>query len=315
MKEELPLVSIVTPSYNKGKFIEETILSIKNQTYPRIEHIIIDGGSTDDTVNIIKKYEGTYNMQWVSEPDEGQSDAINKGWRMSKGELLAYLNADDTYMPEAVETAVKFLVEHLDIMMVYGVCNIINEHSEVIGQCSLMELDLAELVCFHFGIPQPAVFFKRRVLDDIGYLDTNLHMAMDADLWIRIGLNFKTKNIPQLLANFRMCPGTKSVDEAYKFAHDHLYILNKLFSNSELPKVVMASKRRAYSYAHLSIGLDYYSQRQAKRARRHLIKSVILHPQHMKKPVMVGILVTSFLGNKAIEIASDWWPKMSGKRS
>ena len=126
MKEELPLVSVVTPSYNKGAFIEETILSVKNQTYPRIEHIIIDGGSTDNTIDVIKKYEGTYNMHWVSEPDNGQSDAVNKGWRMARGEILGWLNSDDTYMPWAVETAVKFLTGHPNVSVVYGNCNIIN---------------------------------------------------------------------------------------------------------------------------------------------------------------------------------------------
>jgi glycosyltransferase involved in cell wall biosynthesis len=313
MKEELPLVSIVTPSYNKGKFIEETILSIKNQTYHRIEHIIIDGGSTNDTIDIIKEYEGTYNMQWVSEPDEGQSDAINKGWRMAKGEIIAYLNSDDTYVPRAVETAVNYLTEHPDVNMVYGKCNIINEHSKVIRQFQATEFDLVDMVCGLCGVPQPAVFLRRKVLEGTGYLDIHLHMAMDADLWIRIGLKFKIKYIPQLLANFRMYPGTKSVDEAYKFGHDHLHILNKLFSDNELPKEVRGSKRRAYSYVHLDIGLGYYSQRQMKQARKHLIKSVILYPLHLKRPVMVGILVTSLLGKKATEIASNWNSKLSGK--
>src|SRR4030042_2589290 len=132
MDNELPLVSIVTPSYNKARFIEETILSVKNQTYPRIEHIIIDGGSTDGTLDIIRKYSDS--LTWISEPDKGQSDAINKGWKMSKGEILAYLNADDTYMPRAVETAVKFLADNMDVGLVYGECNIINEHGKVIGK-------------------------------------------------------------------------------------------------------------------------------------------------------------------------------------
>ena len=139
MPQELHLVSIVTPSLNQGRFIEETILSIKNQSYPNIEHIIVDGGSTDNTLDIIKKYDGTYNMRWLSEPDEGQSDAINKGWKMSKGEIIAYLNSDDTYMPRAVETAVKFLTEHPDISMVYGGFNYIDEHGEVIRQSTAGE--------------------------------------------------------------------------------------------------------------------------------------------------------------------------------
>src|SRR4030042_1306962 len=122
MNDEDPLVPIVPPSLNKGRFIEETILSIKNQTYPRIEHIVIDGGSTDETLDILKKYSNS--LIWISEPDKGQSDAINKGWRMAKGDILGWLNADDTYMPWAVETAVRFFAENPDVGMVYGRCNI-----------------------------------------------------------------------------------------------------------------------------------------------------------------------------------------------
>jgi glycosyltransferase involved in cell wall biosynthesis len=314
MKEELPLVSIVTPSYNKGKFIEETILSIKTQTHPQIEHIIIDGGSTDDTINILKKYEGTYNMQWLSEPDEGQSDAINKGWRMAKGEILAYLNADDTYLPEAVETAAKFLLEHPDIMMVYGRCNIINESSEVIGQSPAKEFDWEDTLCRGGMIPQPTAFFRRKILHEIGYLNTNLHMSMDLDLWIRIGLKFKMKCIPKHLANFRLCLGTKSMDDAYKFGHEHLYILSKTFSNAELPKEVRALKRKAYSYAHLSIGVSYYKQRQIKQARRHFIRTITLYPGHLRKLFVIGVQwLHRSLGGTATEIACRWKLKLVGK--
>ena len=151
-----PLVSIVTPSYNKGSFVEETILSIKNQTYPHIEHIVMDGGSTDGTLDIMRKYSDS--ITWISEPDKGQSDAINKGWRMAKGEILAYLNADDTYMPWAVETAMKFLEQNPDLDMVYGDCNIINEQGTVIDRYPSTEFDLIKLASSQNMIPQPTVF-------------------------------------------------------------------------------------------------------------------------------------------------------------
>lgn len=308
-----PLVTIVTPSLNQGRFIEQTILSVKNQTYPNIEHIVVDGGSTDETLDILRKYSDS--LIWISEPDEGQSDAINKGWRMAKGEILGWLNSDDTYMPWAVQTAINFLSENPGIGMVYGGCNIIDERGKVTGQCVATEFDLAEMLCNRGGVAQPAAFLRRALLDEVGYLDTNLHLAMDFDLWIRIGLRFKVKYIPQLLANFRMCPGTKSVDQAYKSGHDHLYILNKLFSAPELPEEVRALKRRAYSYTYSRIGAGYYSQRQMKQARRYLIKSVILYPQQLKRPLMIAILITSFLGRRATEMAVGWKSKFIGKPS
>jgi len=301
MEEKLPLVSVVTPSYNKGAFIEETIISVKNQTYPRAEHIIIDGGSTDNTLNVIKKYEGAYNMQWVSEPDNGQSDAVNKGWRMAEGEILGWLNSDDTYMPWAIETAVKILTDHPDVSMVYGDCNIVNEYGEVISRCSAREFNLKEMLCRGNMVPQPAAFLRREVLDEVGYLDTNLHFAMDFDFWIRIGLKFKVEYIPQLLANFRLCPGTKSGDEAHKFAPEHLYILDKIFADPKLPKEVRALRRRAYSLVHFRFGADYLSQRQMKPARKHLVKAIKLYPQNLVNPWVAGYLVTSFPGGRAIE--------------
>lgn len=314
MKEDkLPFISIVTPSYNKGRFIEETILSIRNQTYPRIEHIIIDGCSTDDTLEILKKYEGTYNMQWISEPDKGQSDAVNKGWRMAKGKILAYLNADDTYMPWAVETAVKFFDEHPDIMMVYGDCDFINEHSEVIRQYRAGEFDLKKMLYHENNVPQPTVFFKRAVLKEVGYLDTNLHMAMDHDFWIRISLKFKIGYIHRLLANFRMYPGTKTVSKGYMIGSEHLYILDKTFANPELPRAMRAVKRLAYSNAHLSAGMGNYSQRQMKQAQKHLLKSVMLYPPQLRKPLVIICLVTSLLGVRATEIASSWKERLGYK--
>lgn len=280
MKEEHPLVSIVTPSYNKGRFIEETILSIKTQTYPRIEHIIIDGGSTDNTIDIIKKYEGTYNMQWVSEPDKGQSDAINKGWRMAKGEILAYLNADDTYMPWAVERAVKFLLGHPDVSMVYGDCNLIDKYGEVTGGDRGGAFDLRELVCFSSLVPQPTVFFRREILDTVGFLDTYLYMGMDYDFFIRIGLKFKVQRIPHLLANFRQYPGIKSKTglEFYKFWTEYIYILNKTFSNPELPAEIKSVRGRAYSTAYSHIGLRNFQKSYMKQTLAYLLKSLILDP-------------------------------------
>jgi len=304
--ETNPLVSIVTPSYNKGRFIEETILSVKNQTYPHIEHIVIDGGSTDGTLDILRKYSN--NPIWISEPDRGQSDAVNKGWKMAKGEILAYLNADDTYMPWAVETAVKYLVEHPDVDMIYGKCNLINEDGMVTGQYPYLsaESDLAKLICSPFIIPQPTVFFKRQVLDTTGYLDTDLHMAMDYDLWIRIGLKCKIEYIPEVLANFRVCPGTKTVDQTYKFLDDHSRILNALFSDPELPQEVKNLKWWAYSHLHVLSGSYYYSSGQRQKARKHFLKALIWHPVGLfKDRLILFYLFRSFFGAKATKAIMD----------
>lgn len=310
MPKESPLVSIVTPSLNQGRFIEETIQSIKNQTYPNIEHIIVDGGSTDNTLEIIKKYDGTYNMLWLSEPDEGQSDAINKGWKISNGEIIAYLNSDDTYMPWAVETAVNWLTGHADVDMVYGDCNNVNEYGEVIDQYPATDFDLEDLFYGRNMVPQPAVFLRKKVVDEVGYLDTHLNRAMDYDLWLRIGLNCKVSYIRQLLTNFRIYPETKGMREGYKFADDRLYALNKLFSASRLPKEITTLRRRACSYAHLRVGTNYHSQCRMGLARKHLLRAITLYPWNLRQPFLTAYLLTSLLGGtigtRVMEIAVDW---------
>lgn len=208
----LPLVSIVTPSLNRARFIEETILSIQEQDYPRIEHIVVDGGSSDGTLKILKRYDDR--LRWISEPDEGMFDAINKGFRMSQGDILAWLNTDDTYVvPDAVSTAVRFLLDNPQVGMVYGHCNIMEEHGQFAGELQTQDFDLDRLIHWSLGsyICQPATFFRRAVLDTVGPLDTSFPLCADRDLWIRIGQKFEIRYIPQHLANFRLTPGSFSV--------------------------------------------------------------------------------------------------------
>jgi glycosyltransferase involved in cell wall biosynthesis len=201
--EELPLVSIVTPSYNQAHFLEETILSVLNQDYPNVEYIVIDGGSTDGSVDIIRKYEDRL-AHWVSEPDEGQSDAINKGWRCARGDILAYLNSDDTYLPGALRTVVQYLQNYPRVDMVYGYLNWIDEGGRVTWTTEpSTDFDLDSLIYYAFFIPQPTVFFRKHVLDKVGMLDTSLYYCMDTDLWHRIGMNFTVRGIPTAIANFR----------------------------------------------------------------------------------------------------------------
>ncbi|MBM3179754.1 MAG: glycosyltransferase [Chloroflexi bacterium] len=200
----LPLVSIITPSFNQAQFLEETIQSVLGQDYPQIEYIIVDGGSTDGSVDMIKKHAGRL-AWWVSEQDQGQTDAINKGFAHSKGEVLAWINSDDTYNPCAVGQAVKYLIENPDVAMVYADCNFINEAGQVVGKFNSKQTDYRRLRAGYVHIPQQTMFFRAKYWQELGPLDPSFYFAMDYDLWTRIASKAPIKYLAgQTWANFRI---------------------------------------------------------------------------------------------------------------
>jgi glycosyltransferase involved in cell wall biosynthesis len=224
-----PTFTIVTPSFNQGDFIEETIKSILDQEGSfTIEHIIADAGSKDETVKIIKKYaraleRGTYpikckgvSMVWWSKPDKGQSDALNQGFRLAKGEIVAWLNSDDVYQPGALKAAQQAMKAHPKAGLVYS------DHMEIDGKSR--ELRRLELPDFDFGyvangniVSQPASFMRKAALDKVGLLNPDYHYAMDYDLWMRIAKKYEVIHVPGYWAGFRLHDDSKTVALASKF--------------------------------------------------------------------------------------------------
>jgi len=205
-----PRISIITPSYNQRPFLEETIQSVLNQGYPNLEYIVIDGGSTDNSVEIIKKYKDQL-AYWVSEPDKGQSDAINKGFRVATGEILAWLNSDDLYLPGTLQTVAEYFSSHPDVDCVYGDIYMIDEHGRRLFLRKSIPFDCRAHLFGGCLVPQPASFFRKTVIDRVGYLDTSLHYNMDTEFFVRCGHEgIKFGHIPQPLACFRLHPASKT---------------------------------------------------------------------------------------------------------
>jgi glycosyltransferase involved in cell wall biosynthesis len=205
-----PLVSIVTPSFNQAQFLELTILSVLEQDYPHIEYLIVDGGSTDGSLELIQRYAPRLTW-WVSEPDQGQTDAINKGFSHARGEILAWLNSDDTYQPGAISQAVEYLQSHPEVGMVYGDANLINASGNIIGKFPARQTDYRRLRRGYVHIPQQASFFQASLWKQVGPLDPSFYFAMDYDLWVRLARISELHYCPNLWADFRLHGSGKSV--------------------------------------------------------------------------------------------------------
>jgi glycosyltransferase involved in cell wall biosynthesis len=213
----LPLVSIITPSYNQRRFLPQTIESVLSQDYPNLEYLIVDGGSTDGSLEIIQNY-AHHLAWWVSEPDQGQTDAINKGFAHAHGEVFAWLNSDDTYQPGAIAQAVEFMLAHPEASLVYGDANLIDEQGKVIGRFPARQTSLSGLLRGSVHIPQQASFFWARFWQQVAPLDPSFHFAMDYDLWVRLAKLAPLVYTPGLWANFRLHGEGKSIT-----MDDHCY--------------------------------------------------------------------------------------------
>jgi glycosyltransferase involved in cell wall biosynthesis len=208
--EVQPKVSIITPSFNQGCYLEDTIKSVLAQDYANIEYIVIDGGSKDNSMEIIQKYSG-HLARWVSEKDKGHADGLNKGFGFASGEILAWINSDDTYAPGAVSEAVAFLKEHPKAGMVYADANIIDHDSQVIGKFPAKQTSYQQMLQGSVHIPQATTFWRADLWRQIGPLDLSLFYAFDYDLWVRLAKVSEICYVPHLWANFRIHDAAKTI--------------------------------------------------------------------------------------------------------
>ena len=203
-------ISVITPSFNQAKYLEATIQSVLSQKGVELEYIIIDGGSTDGSLDIINRYSRQL-AYWVSEPDQGQTDAINKGFARATGDILAWLNSDDTYKPGALAEAVAYLAENPAVGLVYGDCDYIDREGRVIGRFPAAQTDYRKLRQGYVHIPQQAAFFRGELWRQVGPLDPSFYFAMDYDLWVRLAKTKPVKYLPRVWANFRLHSDAKTI--------------------------------------------------------------------------------------------------------
>jgi glycosyltransferase involved in cell wall biosynthesis len=201
-----PLVSIIIPSLNQGAYIESTLRSVLTQDYPNLEILIIDSASTDNTAEVVAKYLAWHSdrLRFISEPDNGQAHAINKGIAQTNGPIIGWLNSDDTYEPGAIRAAVDHFLAHPDVQLVYGQANFVGIDDRCIAPCAHVEpFDFHRLVHYTDFIVQPAAFFTRSAFEAVGGGDESLRYTMDYDLFLKIASRFPVAYLPKLMANFK----------------------------------------------------------------------------------------------------------------
>ncbi len=292
-----PRVSIVTPSYNQSEYLEETIRSVLLQGYPKLEYIIMDGGSTDGSVDIIRKYE-PWLAYWVSEPDQGQTHAINEGWKNATGEILAYINSDDYYLSGAIAAAMQGFIAHSQADMIYGTAIIVDGRDKDLRVWNGQTFDLKTMLTAGSIVPQPATFFTKHALKSVGYLDEQWHMIMDYELCIQIGLQFPTVYLPVPLANFRDHSQSKTHSHYEKIAGELIRWL-RIFSPPHVsPNEWRTIRQITFSRVHYEWAQNYLAKgpEYASKALLQLIESILQFPLFaLKRPMSTAYIIKEIL--------------------
>jgi glycosyltransferase involved in cell wall biosynthesis len=295
-----PLVSIVTPSYNQVDFLEHTMRSVLSQDYPQVEYLVADGGSTDGSVELIQRY--AHQLEWwVSEPDRGQAEAINKGLRRAQGEIVAWLNSDDLYWPGAVSEAVAALETHPEAGFVYANATSIDGSGRPFNDMIFKPYDLDDLLCFNI-ICQPAVFMRHDVLQTAGYLQSEFHYLLDHSLWVRMARLAPMTHIPSFWAFARYHPAAKNIALAAEFGDEAFRILNWARDAPDLAARIERQEGRVLAGANRYRARYLLDAGKGRQALQDYLRSLRLHPrtalQEWHRIIFAGLsaLGLGFLG-------------------
>ena len=283
--KKLPKVTVITSSYNQALFIEETIESVLNQDYPNIEYLIFDDNSTDGTQDILARYGDKIRWEILSEKTP-QTPTINKGWKMTDGEIITWLNSDDTFYPDSVSKAVAYLESHPETGIVFGDSMFTEEDgTEIELSIPAPNFNFRDYVvnCINL-ITQPSAFIRRDVIKKIGYLDESYDYIMDWDFWLRAGLHFKIDYIPEVLSTYRLHSESKSVSQAAKIAPELEIAYRRLFSNQDLSDEIKKTESEAMMNMYFTTGSYYLTGNDKENASKMADRALRYNPGGVLNP-------------------------------
>lgn len=273
----MPLVSIVIPAYNHASYLRESIESVLSQDYPNIELIVIDDGSTDETAEVLKEYGAKF--YWETQQNSGQASTLNKGWSMARGEILAYLSADDILLSDAVGISVRHLIKYPAAALVYCDFQLIDPESKVIRNVSAPDYSYQEMVTKFICAPGPGAFFRRRVFEQAGGWDTQFRQSPDYEYWLRLGLFGEFEHIKERLAGFRVHDGSQSFAQTtVERAEEPLRIMEKYFGLESLPAHILIMKSEVYANAHFMVMQLHLRSGRYFEACKHVFQACALSP-------------------------------------
>jgi glycosyltransferase involved in cell wall biosynthesis len=276
--DSLPLVTVITPAYNQGVFLRDTIESVLSQDYPNIELLVLNDGSTDNTEEILKEYTGR--IKWETQPNMGQTPTINKGWKQTTGEIITWLNSDDTFLPGAVKAGVEYLLAHPETGIIFSD----SLFTEADGKPLHCTAPAPGFTHFEFvkkcenPISQPSAFIRREIIYKVGDLDPSYYYFMDWDFWLRAGLYYKIDYTPGLWSTYRLHADSKTVSQSKRAAPELEYMYNKFFSRTDLSKEILAIRKQAMMNMYFTCGGYFLRGNDNSNAARRARKALAINP-------------------------------------
>lgn len=315
MTPTAPLVTVITPAYNRADYLPETLDSVLSQDYPNLEYLVLDDGSKDNTVEVLRTYETRLNaprgaasgmtFRWESHPNMGEARTVNKGFELARGKYIVIVNSDDPILPGLIRTAVEALEANPAALVAYPDFNIIDQHGSTLEHRPMPEYDFVRMVREYYCMPGPGAFIRRSGLALVGGRDTRYRYVGDFDFWLRLGLHGPFLHLPYTLATWRDHPSSASISERSRLmAEERVTLMENFYTQPNLPPEIIAVKAEAMSSAYyagaLMIGDAAAARPYYWRSLRYHLNSRPLGQPRSWKVMLASFILPGALTNSLL---------------